>query len=251
MAKTKGEVVRAALAYLGLADYEFDITAEELATGVDFLNLMMANWSSKNLKVPFNFDGDSADDSGLPDNALEGVSTNLAIRLAPTYGKTPSMEVRSTAKQGLNALYADSARPRTQQLENVPKGAGFKTVKQSPFFETTERYPWLSQGYQDFSGGGSDFYVDDVGVLISIDFFGLVDLSTATALVIHYRKPSGEEGTWTATDNGDNAEYTTVAGDIDEAGVWYFQAFATFAGPTVVSSKIQSRWVGQVVEDNT
>ena len=251
MAKTKGEIVRMALAYSGIADYEFDIIAEELATGVDFLDAMMALWSSKNLKVPYNFEGDAEDSSGLPTIANEAVATNLAIRLAPTYGKQLSMETRSLAKQGLNALYAESAKPIEQQLSAIPAGAGHKD---GTFFNPSFQFPWVIESLDDFSGGEPDFFVDDVGVVISIDFFGLVDLSTATALVINYRKPDGTEGVWTATDSGDSAVYTTVSGDIDpdeDSGVWYFQAFATFASGAIVSSKVESRWVADTVKDGT
>lgn len=248
MAKTKGEVVRTALAHLGLVDYEFDVTPEELATGVDFLNIMMSFWSGKNLKVPYNFEGETEDDSGLPDTAIEAVVTNLAIRLAPTFGKQTPLEVRTTAKQSLNALYSESARPIEQQLDAIPSGAGHK---ERNFFTPTDKYPWEIEALDDFSGGEADFFVDDVGVVISLDFFGNVDLSTATATTIRYRKPTGEEGTWTGTVNGTAVDYTTVADDIDEAGTWYFQAFAEYADGTVVSSKVGSRWVADTVKDGT
>jgi hypothetical protein len=251
MAKTKSEVVRTALAHLGIADYDFDIIPEELATGVDFLNLMMSFWSSKNLKVPYNFEGETEDDSGIPEMALEAVTTNLALRLAPTYGKQVSMDVRTLAKQGLNALYGDSAKPLNMQLPNMPRGAGYKTIWQSRFVPRENRFPWVIDDQTDYSGGESDFYVDAVGVVFSHDFFGNVDLSTATTTVIHYRKPDGEEGEWTGTVSGENVQYTTVADDIDQSGVWYTQAFATYADGTIVASKIEARWVAPTIQDGT
>ncbi len=251
MAKTKAEVVRTALTYIGIADYEFDITPEELATGKDFLDTMMALWSSKNLKVPYNFAGDTEDDSGLPDTALEAVATNLALRLAPTFGKQVPMEVRSTAKQGLNALYSDSAKPLSMQFPNLPRGAGYKTLWQSRFIPYDNRYPWVINDQTDFSGGESDFFVGMVGTVFSHDFFGNIDLSTAATTVIHYRKPDGTEGEWTGTVSGENVEYTTIADDIDQMGTWYTQAFATYADGTVVGSKIDARWVAAAIGDGT
>ena len=251
MAKTKGEVVRTALAHLGLVDYEFDIIPEELAAGVDFLNTMMSFWSSKNLKVPYNFEGETEDDSGLPATAIEAVVTNLAIRLAPTYGKQVPLDVRTTAKQGLNTLYSESAKPIEQQLSTVPSGAGHKFFSTYKFFTPTDKYPWEIEALDDFSGGEPDFFVDDVGTVISLDFFGNVDLSTASSTTIHYRKPGGDEATWAGVVNGEAVDYTTVVDDIDEAGTWYFQAFAEYADGTIVSSKVDSRWVADTVKDGT
>ncbi len=109
MAKTKGEVVKTALTIIGIADYEFDIIPEELATGVDFLGLMISLWSNKGLKIPYNFEGETEDQSGVPDIAMEAVTYNLAIRLAPSYGQQAPMDVRSIAKVALTALYSESA----------------------------------------------------------------------------------------------------------------------------------------------
>lgn len=245
MAKTKGGVVRSALSLLGLAGFEFDIIPEELAAGVDFLNTMLSVWSTKGLKIPFNYAGHAEDSSGLPDSTLEAIYANLAIRLAPTYGKQVSLEVRQIAKHGLNTLYGESAKPRTRQFDWLPAGAGNKGER---FIVPEDRYPWIVDGLSDFSGGELDFFVDDVGVLISIDFFGAVDLSEATAITIRYRKPDGTEGTWTGTAETSFAQYTTVEGDIDQAGVWFLQAFAEFATGVVVSSNVESRTVGEGVQ---
>jgi len=249
MAKTKGEVVKTALTLIGIADYEFDIIPEELATGVDFLNLMMSLWSNKSLKVPYNFDGDAEDSSGLPDIAIEAVAANLAIRLAPSYGKQVPMEVRTLAKQGLNALFSESAKPLEMQLDTIPSGAGHKFLETSRFFTPTNKYPWELETLDDFSGGEPDFFLDDVGKILSFDFFGEVDLSTAATTIVRYRAPDGTEDEWTGVVSGDYVTYTTVSGDIDQTGVWYAQAFATFASGAVVSSKIQSYWVAETVGD--
>jgi hypothetical protein len=46
----------------------------------------------------------------------------------------------------------------------------------------------------------------------------ITDLSTTPKL--HYKKPSGTQGTWTPTLSTQYAQYQALAGNIDEAGPW-------------------------------
>jgi hypothetical protein len=50
---------------------------------------------------------------------------------------------------------------------------------------------------------------------------------TVTALStmpkLNYRKPDGTTGSWVATLSTQYAQYQTVSGDIDVAGIWYVQ----------------------------
>ena len=58
------------------------------------------------------------------------------------------------------------------------------------------------------------------------------DLSGSDTVVIDYQKPSGIEGTWSAVANGNNAERTLQADDIDEVGKWYVRIAQTTTGET-------------------
>jgi len=138
---TKGELVKAALTEIGIADYEFDITPEEEATGIRRLDSMMAQWSDKGIRISYNFVGSSADEAGLPNIAQEAVISNLALRLAPTYGKQVPPEVRSTAKRALNSLYSEAAYPNEMQLQTTPIGSGYKSGFESDVFFTPDTSP--------------------------------------------------------------------------------------------------------------
>lgn len=59
---------------------------------------------------------------------------------------------------------------------------------------------------------------------------GLDDLNMASVTEIHYRKPSGAKGAWTATIDGTNLIYDLQNGDIDEPGKWIFQAYVVNGG---------------------
>ena len=79
---------------------------------------------------------------------------------------------------------------------------------------------------------------DDYGTVFEVtinDENGVVDVSAATTKNIIFKKPSGTKVTQAAsfTNSGTNGkiEYTTVSGDLDEAGTWKIQAqIATGSG---------------------
>lgn len=82
--------------------------------------------------------------------------------------------------------------------------------------------------------------LNDLGVSIQITIEengAVVDISTATALEIILTKPTGAQSTKTAalyTDGSDGIlQYSTVSGDIDQVGIWGYQAKITFS-PTQV-----------------
>jgi hypothetical protein len=158
MSYTKGEVVKAALNEIGIADYEFDISPEELTSGVRRLDSMMAEWSAKNIRVNYPMsgtpEGSSADDdSGLPDSAWEAVTTNLALRLAPSFGKSPSPGTVATASRSYSTLLGLSTKPRERQLNSLPRGQGYKSHR-NPFTNSpVEEYLKEVDQTVDTSGG--------------------------------------------------------------------------------------------------
>jgi hypothetical protein len=84
-------------------------------------------------------------------------------------------------------------------------------------------------------------HVGDIGTLFVVyiveddpdsDGFLPVNVATATTKEIHYWKPSGATLSKAASLLTDGSEggltYTSVDGDIDEAGVWKIQGFVEF-----------------------
>lgn len=55
-------------------------------------------------------------------------------------------------------------------------------------------------------------------------------LAGATTKDIDYTKPDGTTGSWDATIVGTTLEYDLVDGDLDQSGIWKFQAHVQFAG---------------------
>ena len=60
----------------------------------------------------------------MPDSANEAIYLNLAIRIAPGYGKVISPSTMANAKNALNGLQSISAKPDEMQITGLPRGAG-------------------------------------------------------------------------------------------------------------------------------
>lgn len=140
MSWSKRQFVAQAFEELGLADYVFDLSADQLESARRRLDAMMATWNAKGIRLGYPIpgspeDGDIDDETTVPDAANEAIYTNLAIRLAPSFGKTVSVDTKSTAKTAYDNLLSLAAMPMEMQLPStMPLGAGNKPfVSGQPF----------------------------------------------------------------------------------------------------------------------
>jgi hypothetical protein len=142
MSYTKRQIVEASLSEIGLASYAFDLMTEQREAALKRLDSMMAEWNGRGLRLAYPVPGNPADsdidvDTGLPDSAWEAAITNLAIRIAPSYGKMVNPETKITARHALNTLMARVAMPNEMRLPAMPAGAGNKSFD-DPFLPTPE-----------------------------------------------------------------------------------------------------------------
>ncbi len=141
MGYSKRQFVTAAFEEIGLASYVFDLQPEQLQSALRRLDSMMADWNGKGIRLGYPIPGSpqfSALDepSEVPDSANEAIITNLAIRIAPSYGKAVSANTQATAKDSYNTVLARAVRPGQMQLPStMPAGAGNKPwrVYDNPF----------------------------------------------------------------------------------------------------------------------
>lgn len=134
MSYTKSELVHAALNEIGISDYDYDIGPEQTESALQSLDRMMGSWNGRGIRLGYPLpssakNSELEDDSNIPDSAWEATVTNLALRLAPSYGKTVSIDTRIIAKSSLNTLWSISAKPTAMQLNTLPKGAGYKAIQ--------------------------------------------------------------------------------------------------------------------------
>lgn len=134
MGYTRRQFIEAAYGEIGFASYVYDMEPEQLEAARRRLDAMMAEWNAKGIRLGYPLPGDpDAGDldtqTNVPDAAYEGVICGLAVRLAPSVGKTPSPDTKSRAKAGYNLMLSKAAMPaRTQLPATMPRGAGAKSV---------------------------------------------------------------------------------------------------------------------------
>ena len=158
MGWTKRQLVVQAFEELGLGAYVFDLEPEQLQSALRRLDSMMGTWDGKGIRLGYPISSpessDLDDDSNLPDAATETVFTNLALRLAPSFGKIPSTDTKTTAREGYQVLLGKAAHPIESQFPGtLPVGSGNKARGiQNPFMpEPTDPLKTGSDGVLDFT----------------------------------------------------------------------------------------------------
>lgn len=131
MSYTIRQFVESALEEIGQAAYIFDASPDQLLSAAKRYNAMLAEWNAKGVRLgatlytnPNDIDLDAA--SNVPDLANEAIITNLALRIAPMYGKTPMPDTKLTAKRSYDTMLATFSQPIEMQLGEMPAGAGNK-----------------------------------------------------------------------------------------------------------------------------
>jgi hypothetical protein len=132
MGYSKRQFVYAALEEIGLASYVFDLSPEQLQSSLMRLDSMVADWNGKGIRIGYPIPSspqfsDLDEPSNVPDRANEAIITNLALKLAPSYGKAVMPETKINARIGYETLLQRAAMPPQQQLPaTMPAGAGNK-----------------------------------------------------------------------------------------------------------------------------
>jgi len=162
MPYSKRQFVQAALEEIGLVGSVFDITPEEIESGVRSLDALMGQWNARGIALSYPIPNSPEDTeidqkTGVPDYANQAVITSLAVRLAPSFKVTLSRETKVAAKQGYDTvlLLAGVTSPIEKQFpDTMPVGAGHKVRRYgngNPFFETpTDPVDASSAGELDY-----------------------------------------------------------------------------------------------------
>jgi hypothetical protein len=134
---TKRQLIESALGELGLASYTFDLMPEQIDSALRRMDSMLAEWNAKGIRLGYSIPdspelSDVEADSGLSDSAWEAVITNLAIRVAPGFGKAIHPATAATARAAYNTLLARAAFPSKMKLPSMPSGSGNKSFDE-PF----------------------------------------------------------------------------------------------------------------------
>lgn len=133
MAYTKRDIVNRAFEEIGLAGYVYDLAPQQLEGALQRLDAMMATWNGKGIRLGYPLPSSTGASDldqiiGVPDDALEAMHLNLAVRIAPGYGKTVSPDTKANAQMSYKALLSRSTIPVEMQLGDmtIPSGQGNK-----------------------------------------------------------------------------------------------------------------------------
>jgi hypothetical protein len=132
MGYTKRQFIEGAFEEIGMANYVFDLQPEQLQSALRRLDAMMMEWNAQGIRLGYPIasspqDSDLSTETGTPDSAWEAVITNLAIRIAPGYGKPVAADTKTIAKNALNTLMQRATFPLEKQLpQTMPIGQGNK-----------------------------------------------------------------------------------------------------------------------------
>lgn len=145
MSYTKRQFCTAAFEEIGLASFVYDLTDAELLSACKRLDTMMATWNARGIRISYpipstpettNID----EETNVPDAANEAIILNLAVSLAPSYGKVVSPDTKAMAKYALNTLFGwvvSNNMIEKQLPALLPSGAGNKpTATGNPFIGT-------------------------------------------------------------------------------------------------------------------
>jgi hypothetical protein len=132
MSWSKRQFIEQAFNEAGLASYVFDLSPEQLQSALRQLDAMMATWNGRGIRIGYPLpDSPGASDidalTDVPDRANEAIYLNLALRIAPGYGRQLMPSTSASAKAAYDVLLSYAAMPPEMQLpKGVPLGAGNK-----------------------------------------------------------------------------------------------------------------------------
>lgn len=142
---TKRTIISMAYENVALSGYEFDVTPEELFSGLRSMDAAMALDVAQGIRLNYNFpllfgQGDLEDYSGIPDAAVEYAALRLAKAICSKMGKTLSLDAKARLAQATAAVrILTLSIPSKEYHYGTPKGAGNRIWNGwSPFLPDAE-----------------------------------------------------------------------------------------------------------------
>lgn len=164
MSWTKRQFVIHAFEEVGYSSYSYDLDPAQLESGMRRLDAMMATWNGKGIRLGYPIpnspeDADLDEETNVPDAANEAIYLNLAIRIAPTIGKTASMETKASAREAFDQLLIMAVTPNEMQMPGtMPSGAGNKPYRSESEYlrKPTDNLDVGKDSELDLGGGAAD-----------------------------------------------------------------------------------------------
>lgn len=124
---TKIDLINMAFEHLRISGITTQAVPEEIQFALSLLERMAAELQERNIVLGYNFEDvpDVNSDAGIGLWAANGIETNLAARMAASFGKTISNELALMARQSMSNLSSRTANVRvTPYPHRQPRGNG-------------------------------------------------------------------------------------------------------------------------------
>lgn len=118
------DIIKGAYELIGVADPEETIDDALGQRGVKTLNQMIARWQRDGVGISYTQITTVQDDITAPIETHEAIEANLALKLAPRFGRSASAEVQAAARYGYDALLRDSQGVVHADLSSMPQTEG-------------------------------------------------------------------------------------------------------------------------------
>lgn len=121
---TVTEIVSAAVRLLEVKTAESAITPVEVEDGLEALNDMMNEWNVDGINVGYETLDDADDELFVTLGSLGAIKANLAVYIAPEYGRVVTDELFDRAKRSKRSLRASIPLNASQYPDSLPIGSG-------------------------------------------------------------------------------------------------------------------------------
>jgi len=149
MTETANNVITDALQEILVQAAESPLTPDEYATAIRYLNRMMSAWALSGVNIGYTEVTSLGDVLTVPSGAIEGIISNLALKLAPMFGAEIPITLLQKASDGLKAIEHTAVRVfPTSFGSTLPIGSGNEGD-----FNDNHYYPGLDQGILTEQGG--------------------------------------------------------------------------------------------------
>ena len=119
---TNSQVIQDALGLLGVTD-DFTLSPEYGALGLRAMNDLLLQWQANEIEVGYYEQDDLTDENPVAAENLMAVKYNLAVALAPYYGKEPSAALVGQAIGAFKNLQRQEQTSRLEPISVDPLGS--------------------------------------------------------------------------------------------------------------------------------
>jgi hypothetical protein len=119
---TNSELIRDALGLLGVLNEVETPSAEQGVHALRNLNQIMEVLEEDGIKLQYFAQTDTSADFPAPVYSEMGITAALAIKLAPSYGATVSVELAAQYEMGMAIILRKAVKPPVASMGHLPQG---------------------------------------------------------------------------------------------------------------------------------